>query len=292
MRSAARLLRPISIRAMPDQESSPLGFTGERVLPDEPEWAWCFQAHKFGYDDLEKRIPPGGRVLDVGCGEGYGANLLGRDAGWVVACDYSFEAVAHARDRYRRDNIAWVVCDAERLPFASDTFDVVSSLQVIEHLRDTDRHLDDVIRVLRADGWHYVATPNIDKMSEAERDNPYHLTDFTVSMLTDALRARFDSVEVLGMFYREDSERVRAMHEAEANDEAMRPKLERVERVLARLPGPARVKMRPIARALAGIPLQTADEARNAILAEDFEARAPADESFCLIGIAREPRKR
>jgi ubiquinone/menaquinone biosynthesis C-methylase UbiE len=278
------------MRAM-DQETSPLGFTGERVLPDEPEWAWCFQAHKFGYDDLVARVEPGARVLDVGCGEGYGADLLARDARWVVACDYAQEAVAHARARYGRDNIAWVVCDAERLPFASGTFDVVSSLQVIEHLRDTERHLVDVARVLREEGWHYVATPNIDQMSEAERNNPWHLTDFTTQMLADALRRRFEEVEVVGMFYRAESPRVRAMHEAEATEEIVRTRLDRVERLLARLPGPVRVKMRPVARSLAGIPKLTPDEARNAILAEDFEARAPADESFCLIGIARRPRR-
>ena len=272
-------------------DGSPLGFTGERVLPDEPEWAWCFQAHKFGYDDLDARMRPGARVLDVGCGEGYGSNLLGRDASRVVATDVSEETVRHAKEKYRRDNVSWVVCDAERLPFADGSFDVVSSLQVIEHLRDTERHLADVVRVLRADGWHYVATPNIDKMSDAEKDNPYHLTDFTTTQLHAALARHFDEVELVGMFYRDDSPRVQAMHEAEKNDEEIRPKLEKVESVLARLPAPVRVKMRPVARALAGIPQQTADEARNAILAEDFEARAPADESFCLIGIARAPRK-
>ncbi|MCA1830729.1 MAG: class I SAM-dependent methyltransferase [Actinobacteria bacterium] len=271
-------------------DGSPLGFTGERVLPDEPEWAWCFQAHKFGYDDLAARTRAGARMLDVGCGEGYGANLLGRDASWVVATDASEETVRHAKEKYRRDNLAWVVCDAERLPFADRSFDVISSLQVIEHLRDTDRHLRDVARVLRADGWHYVATPNIDKMSDAEKDNPYHLTDFTAAELRRGLDTHFEEVELVGMFYREDSPRVQAMNDAERNDDEIRPKLDRVENVLAKLPTPVRVKMRPLARALAGVPQQTADEARNAILAEDFEARAPAEESFCLIGIARTPR--
>jgi hypothetical protein len=46
-----------------------------------------------------------------------------------------------------------------------------------------------------------------------------------------------------------------------------------------------------LVRKLAGVPRVTADEARNAILAEDFEARAPAEESFCLIGIARGPKR-
>lgn len=270
------------------EPSSPLGFTGERVLPDQPEWAWCFQAHKFGYDDLLARITPGARVLDAGCGEGYGPSLLATKASLVVASDAAFEAVRHARERYGTHRLAWVVCDAQRLPFAAGSFDVVSSLQVIEHFTDTASHLRDVARALRPGGWHYVATPNIALMSPEEAANEFHLRDFTVGELRAALAERFGAVELLGMFYLETSPRVRAMREAEAREERDRPKLARSERLLARLPGPLRVKLRPVVRRLLGI--GDANAARNAILAEDFEARAPAEESFCLIGIARDPR--
>lgn len=271
--------------------TSPLGFTGERVLPDDPEWAWCFQAHKFGYHDLVTRIAAGARVLDVGCGEGYGPDLLARKASWVVAADYAFDTVRHARERYRASTIAWIVCDAQRLPFRGGTFDAVSSLQVIEHFRDTEAHLAGVTRLLAPHGWHYVATPNIDEMGEAERDNPYHLRDFTPGDLRTTLAAAFEEVDLLGMFYREASPRVRAMRAAEATEARDRPRIERAERVLARLPGPARVRLRRLVRRLCGAPARSADEVRNEIRAEDFEARAPADESFCLIGIARRPRR-
>lgn len=268
---------------------SPLGFTGERVLPDQPEWAWCFQAHKFGYDDLLARIEPGARVCDVGCGEGYGAALLSSKASLVVATDVSDEAVTHARRKYG-DRIAWVVCDAQALPFRAGSFDVVSSLQVIEHFRDTDAHLTCVARALRPGGWHYCATPNIDLMSPEEADNEFHLRDFTAPELHDAMAGHFGRVELLGMFYVESSPRVRAMRAAERDEERYRPKLARIERIVGGLPGPLRVRARRALRRLLGVPATDADAARNAILAEDFEARAPAQESFCLIAIAREPR--
>lgn len=266
-------------------------FTGERVLPGEPEWAWCFQAHKFGYDDLAARLPAGAGVLDIGCGEGYGAELLARTASMVVATDYAQEPVAHAKAKYERVNMAWAACDAQRLPFADRSFDVVCSLQVIEHFEDTGSHLRDVARVLKPMGWYYVATPNIALASEAERNNPYHLRDFTAGDLQTALEDHFETVELLGMFYVESSYRVALMRAAEGNDAVSGPKIARAERLLAKLPGPLRVRARPLVRRLAGAPRITADEARNAILAEDFQARPPADESFCLIGIARGPRQ-
>jgi ubiquinone/menaquinone biosynthesis C-methylase UbiE len=269
---------------------SPLGFTGERVLPDQPEWSWCFQAHKFGYDDLLARLPAKADVLDIGCGEGYGASELALRAASVTACDYSPDAVRHAANKYGRA-IRWSVCDAQRLPFGDHLFDVVSSLQVIEHFTDTDAHLADVARVLRPGGWHYCATPNIDNMSPEEADNEYHLRDFNAADLHAAMIKHFHEVEVLGMFYREDSARVVAMRAAEADFARTQPKLEIVEKLVSKLPGPLRVKARPLARRIAGVPRIDFNAARNAIRAEDFQARAPAEESFCLIAIARGPRR-
>lgn len=275
--------------------TSPLGFTGERVIPDDPKWAWCFQAHLFGYEDLARRLHKGARMLDIGCGEGYGAARLAQDARLVVAGDVSHEAVAHARDRYRAGNIRWVVFDGTRLPFDDDAFDAVCSLQVIEHFTGTDEHLGEVARVLRRDGLHYVTTPNIDKMGEAERDNPYHLRDFTARQLGEALTRHFEDVSLEGMFYVESSPRTKAMHAAEAKEERLRPRLRRIEAALAKMPGAVRVRLRPMVRKLAGVPewpLPDAERARNAIVAEDFTAGEPAEDSFCLIGVTSKPRKR
>lgn len=270
--------------------TSPLGFTGERVIPDDPKWAWCFQAHLFGYHDLIRRSEPGGVMLDMGCGEGYGAAALAKHAARLITGDVSFDAVAHAKQRYDAPNVSWVVFDAQRLPFATQTFDTTSSLQVIEHFPDTDSHLTEVARVTKPGGLHYVTTPNIDQMGEAEKDNPYHLRDFAPDDFLVALNAHFDDVRVEGMFYVQDSPRYRGMVAAEAKEEALRPKLRRLEERLAKLPGALRVRIRPLIRRLAGIkewPLREAENARNAIVANDFTAREPANDSFCLIGIAR-----
>lgn len=268
---------------------SPISFTGERVLPNEPGWEWCFEAHRFGYEDLKARITADDRVIDIGCGEGYGAAALAGVAAFVVACDYSAEAVMHARSRYARPNLAFVVCDAQRLPFRTDAADVISSLQVIEHFTDTSAHLAGVARALRPGGFHYCATPNIAEMSPDEADNEFHLRDFTAPELEAAMRECFGEVEMLGMFYRKDAPRVRAMRAAEARFEKARPKLHAIESFVRSLPGPLRVRARTALRALLGVRGADADAARNAIVAEDFEARPPADASFCLISVARAP---
>lgn len=276
------------------EPGSPISFTGERVLPDIPEWAWCFQAHLFGYADLLERLPAGARVLDIGCGEGYGVAELAKHASFAAGTDVAPDAVAHAAKKYATANLVFAVSDATRLPFADESFDVVCSLQVIEHFRDTDRHLREVARVLKPGGFHYVTTPNIAEMGEAERGNPYHLRDFDAADLSDSLSRHFDDVKLEGMFYVEDSPRTKAMRAAEQEESAVRARLAKVERALGKLPGPLRVRVRPLARRLAGIdawPLPEAEAARNAIRAEDWYAGEPAESSFCLIGVARRPRR-
>lgn len=266
-----------------------IAFTGERVIPDEPGWEWCYQAHRFGYDDLVSRVPGGSRVLEIGCGEGYGTSMLSAVSSFVVACDYAEETVTHARSKYGHTRIAWIVCDAQRLPFRDDAFDVVASLQVIEHFTDTDAHLSGVARTLRADGFHYCATPNIALASPDEADNEFHLRDFDAPQLEAAMASHFSDVELFGQFYNESSPRVAAMRAAEGSVERTAPKVTRAEAVLARLPGPLRVRARGLVRRAFGAPAVDADAARNAILAEDFEARGPAADSFCLFAICRNP---
>lgn len=270
---------------------APISFTGERILPGEPGWEWCFEAHRFAYEDLRARLQPGLRIIEIGCGEGYGNASIAEGAAFVVATDYDAAIVAHAKTRYGPVGMAFVVCDAQHLPFRAACADVVVSLQVIEHFTDTASHLAGVARALVDDGWYYCATPNIALMSEAEADNEFHLRDFTAPELHEALAERFGEVELLGQFYREDSPRVRAMRAADAGAERARPVLARIESAVRPLPGPLRTRARTALRALFRVATADADAARNAILAEDFVARPPAEESFNLIAIAKRPRR-
>lgn len=270
--------------------STPLSFTGERVVPGEPGWEWCYEAHRFGYEELASRIPSGARVLDVGSGEGYGTGRLAIDASFTVGLDYAFEAAAHAAARYGSPNLAFVVADAQRMPFRNDSFDVVASLQVIEHFTDTTAHLRDVARVTRVTGFHFCATPNIALATPEEAANVWHVQDFAAQDLEVAMRAAFDEVKLLGQFYVEESPRVRAMREADAATALSGTTRSRIEGFLAWLPGPVRVRVRPVLRRLLRVPLVDPDAVRNRITADDFVLGSPASESFCLFAIARRPR--
>lgn len=100
-----------------------------------------------------------GRLLDVAAGSGIAAATL-QETGWEVsALDISEELVSQVRDR----GIDARVHDlsAGRLPFDDQAFGAVFAGEIIEHLVDTSRFLDEIRRVLRPGGVLVLTTPNL-----------------------------------------------------------------------------------------------------------------------------------
>jgi SAM-dependent methyltransferase len=264
-------------------------FGADRVYPDG---SFMFQCHLFGYMDLAARLPERARVLDLACGEGYGAAVLAARGHTVVGVDLEAPVLQDAATRYRA--ATFTAGDALRLPFADATFDAIGALQVIEHLPDefTDPMLVEIARVLKPGGLLYVTTPNIDKLpaTASKEFNPHHFRDFNPATLEAVLRRRFTDVTLFGQMLDESLERVQRLFKAAEREWALIGRVERVERRVRFLPGPLRVRARRWLLRAAGIPrwpLPEGDAARDEIRAEDFRAAPPATESGNIIAIAR-----
>jgi ubiquinone/menaquinone biosynthesis C-methylase UbiE len=93
-------------------------------------------------------------VLDVGCGSGIATQLLAEAGANVTAVDLTDWAVETTRRRLDAFGLPGVVHqeDAERLPFADESFDLVFSWGVIHHSSDMDRALAELVRVCRGAG--------------------------------------------------------------------------------------------------------------------------------------------
>ncbi len=107
------------------------------------------------YDLVARGAPVAGReVLEVGCGRGGGADYLARklDPRRIVAVDLSSRAVALCRQRFAHPRLSFEVGDAERLPFAAASFDVVLNVESSHCYGRFDAFLAEVRRVLRPDG--------------------------------------------------------------------------------------------------------------------------------------------
>jgi ubiquinone/menaquinone biosynthesis C-methylase UbiE len=103
----------------------------------------------------------GKRVLDIGCGNGAYTTALAEGFDEVYGVDIEPDRVAEFARRVDGDRKFSVsLASAEALPFPDDHFDVVTAIEVIEHITDLDRALTEVHRVLRPGGAFLVSCPN------------------------------------------------------------------------------------------------------------------------------------
>jgi SAM-dependent methyltransferase len=190
---------------VPDVPQAPvddvLTLTGERTIPGLDVENYWFRRHEVVYQQLAPRCA-GVEVLEAGCGEGYGADLISRVARRVIALDYDQTTVAHVRARYPRVEV--MHGNLAELPLADASVDVVVNFQVIEHLWDQTQFVRECARVLRPSGLLMVSTPNRITFSPG-RDtpiNPFHTRELNADELTRLLvDAGFTSVSMSGVFH-------------------------------------------------------------------------------------------
>jgi SAM-dependent methyltransferase len=150
--------------------------------------------HDAGYAAVIERLGSG-RVLDIGCGEGFESRTLGSPGRAVFGVDYAPEPLVQAHGRPGTDTMQLVAADATALALGSRTFDWVCSSHLVEHFLDPAPHLSEMARVLRGDGTAFVLTPN----APADFENPFHLRLFDRGQLAQSLAEHFDSVWVGGL---------------------------------------------------------------------------------------------
>jgi len=177
-------------------QAGQLPLTGERTVPGVPEENYWFRRHEAAYAALAGYCADA-VVLEAGCGEGYGADLLAATARLVCGLDYDELTVSHVGRAYPR--VRAVRGNLAALPFGESTVDVVANLQVIEHLWDQEGFLAECHRVLRPGGRLLLTTPNRLTFSPG-RDtplNPFHTKEFSATELAGLIGAARFTVQRL-----------------------------------------------------------------------------------------------
>ncbi len=149
-------------------------------------------------------LPEGAVVLEAGCSQA-NASLLAAERGLrAVGLDREWRALAYARRKHERGDLALLCGQAEQLPLADVTCAAVLALEILEHLPDPSAALREMWRVLRPGGRLIISTPNADFAHErlpsyARRpptqaagqgaDAEGHLFAFTLAELRELVRS-------------------------------------------------------------------------------------------------------
>ncbi|OGL45655.1 MAG: hypothetical protein A2W05_01840 [Candidatus Schekmanbacteria bacterium RBG_16_38_10] len=172
-------------------------FTGERFIPGEGG-AQIYYEHLNRYL-LAQKLIRGKRVLDFGCGEGYGSNILSMKASSVIGLDISRETVENARVKYAKGNLNFIIGDCRSIPFKDNYFDVVISFEVIEHLEEQATMIEEANRILSHDGILIISSPNKKVFTEEGGAlNKFHVKELYREEFVDLLEKYFSEVFLFG----------------------------------------------------------------------------------------------
>lgn len=179
--------------------------TGERMITEHykssAEDYVIFLLHIATYRFAEQ-FTKGKRVLDYGCGSGYGSAHVAEGARHVTAVDVAEDAIAYARNTFVRSNLEFrSISPAGRLPFDDASFETVLSFQVFEHVEQPAHYLSEIRRVLAPQGTLLLVTPDRStRLLPFQRPwNRWHIHEYGEGELSRLLSRHFEHVEVMGM---------------------------------------------------------------------------------------------
>lgn len=132
---------------------------------------------------LAQRFCAGRKVLDVACGQGYGAYLMAERWGAqsVVAVDNSAQALKAAVRDFKSDRVEYRELDAHHLAthLPASQFDLVVSLETFEHLRNPESFLAGISHVLADGGIVIISCPNDHWYYRTPQEsNPFHVRKY------------------------------------------------------------------------------------------------------------------
>jgi SAM-dependent methyltransferase len=166
------------------------------ILFEVEETHWWYVGRRRIIQSLVERIcaslkKPNPRILDVGCGTGANLKMLA-DYGKTEGVDISSQAVEFCRQR-GLDSVK--LGAAEQLPYDDESFELVTALDVIEHLDDDVAGLREMRRVLRSDGRLLLFVPAFMFLWGVQDDVSNHRRRYTLPSLLKAVEAAGFAVE-------------------------------------------------------------------------------------------------
>lgn len=101
------------------------------------------------------------KVLDVGCGAGFHTNKLARNGFLdITGIDISLQSLDVARKFDSTSTVKYIVADAYSLPFEDNTFDVILSVDFLEHVDEPEKVIKEINRVTKRGGLFFFHTFN------------------------------------------------------------------------------------------------------------------------------------
>ena len=162
-----------------------------RMYRFEDTYWWFVARRRLIVSLLDSTYPRDGRLrlLDIGCGTGAMLDMLA-PFGDVTGADFAPEALQFCRARGEAQGRAYPLtrADVRRLPFATDSFDAVTAMDVIEHIDDDKAAASEIFRVLKPGGRLFVTVPAYQFLWSEHDEALHHYRRYTAPHLKDVFQ--------------------------------------------------------------------------------------------------------
>ncbi len=163
--------------------------TSDKITSDNPLHQRLLKAYYLAKPFIK------GDLLEVGCGEGRGVELLAPASDSYVALDKIGDVINKLQNKH--PSVRFIHTNVPPFEDLDDnSFDVIVSFQVIEHIKNDKYFLEEIFRVLKPGGVALITTPN--KIKSLTR-NPWHIREYTAGELSNLANPVFDEVDMKGI---------------------------------------------------------------------------------------------
>lgn len=174
--------------------SKHLKWTGERLTTQANNSTVAHHLHRYA---LAIEIATNKNVLDIACGEGYGSNFLAKNATSVIGVDIDAESINHAKNKYTKQNLTFIIGSANKIPVSDSSIDLAVSFETIEH---HDKHIEMLLelkRVLKSDGILIISSPDKATYSKSiKNENHFHVKELHKKEFQSLLNQHFKYVKM------------------------------------------------------------------------------------------------
>jgi ubiquinone/menaquinone biosynthesis C-methylase UbiE/septal ring factor EnvC (AmiA/AmiB activator) len=179
-----------------------MAFTGERYVPTVQGRIRYEHLHRYA---LALDFVRGKSVLDMASGEGYGSAYLSQVANSVIGVDIDRECINFSRQKYGNiSNLEFIVGSCDAIPLSSESLDIVTSFETIEHHDKHDEMMREIRRVLKPGGVLVISAPNRltysehPKSASANPNNQFHVNEPYEYEFISLLSRYFKNVKLYG----------------------------------------------------------------------------------------------
>jgi 2-polyprenyl-3-methyl-5-hydroxy-6-metoxy-1,4-benzoquinol methylase len=151
----------------------------------------------FHYVFARRHLKTTDNVLDIASGKGFGGDMMAQTASFVTCADLDGDKVEEGRRLFPRPNLAFAREDVMSMSFPDASFDVVASMETIEHMEDVGGYLAELRRVLKPNGRAILSTPqnSIGRVPLT----PAHVHEFSLEELRSTCARHFQIEKIIGL---------------------------------------------------------------------------------------------